>query len=67
MPEEFALAAEHGAAITQALTALGYRFVTLDLKGFRSGSLNEGLSDAQRAQADASGKIAAVQIYSGAR
>lgn len=67
LPEEFALAAEHGAAITQALTTLGYRFVTLDLKGFRSGSLNEGLSDAQRAQADASGKIAAVQIYSGAR
>jgi PP-loop superfamily ATP-utilizing enzyme len=34
---------EHRAAIEQGLTALGYRYVTLDLKGFRSGSLNEGL------------------------
>jgi uncharacterized protein len=31
------------AAITQALTALGFRFVALDLKGYRLGSLNEGI------------------------
>ena len=30
-------------AITQALTALGFRFVALDLKGYRLGSLNEGV------------------------
>jgi uncharacterized protein len=29
--------------IDAALRALGYRYVTLDLRGFRSGSLNEGL------------------------
>jgi len=31
--------------VVQALQALGYRFVTLDLEGFRSGSLNETLSE----------------------
>ena len=30
--------------IRSALQALGYRFVTLDLQGFRSGSLNEVLN-----------------------
>jgi uncharacterized protein len=30
-------------AITRALTALGFRFVSLDLKGYRLGSLNEGV------------------------
>jgi len=34
---------EHREAIERELTGLGYRFVTLDLKGFRSGSLNEGI------------------------
>ncbi|MCZ6471899.1 MAG: ATP-dependent sacrificial sulfur transferase LarE [SAR324 cluster bacterium] len=29
--------------IVRELEALGYRYVTVDLKGFRSGSLNEGL------------------------
>ncbi|MGH2755598.1 MAG: ATP-dependent sacrificial sulfur transferase LarE [Actinomycetota bacterium] len=29
--------------LTDGLKALGYRYVTLDLEGFRSGSLNEGL------------------------
>ena len=32
------------AAIDRALRALGFRYVTLDLKGYRLGSLNEGLS-----------------------
>jgi PP-loop superfamily ATP-utilizing enzyme len=31
-------------SIHERLTELGYRFVTLDLKGFRSGSLNPDLS-----------------------
>lgn len=29
--------------VVQGMKALGYRYVTLDLEGFRSGSLNEGL------------------------
>ncbi|MBX3011125.1 MAG: ATP-dependent sacrificial sulfur transferase LarE [Caldilineaceae bacterium] len=38
--EEFAKALEHHATIVHGLKAAGYRFVTLDLAGFRSGSLN---------------------------
>jgi len=43
--EEMARAIEPAtaAAITQALTAIGFRFVALDLKGYRLGSLNEGV------------------------
>ena len=33
-------------AVDRELRKLGFRFVTVDLKGFRSGSLNEGLSAA---------------------
>ncbi|MEM7221200.1 MAG: ATP-dependent sacrificial sulfur transferase LarE [Pseudomonadota bacterium] len=44
LPAEFALAFEHHDRINAELTALGYRFVSLDLKGFRSGSMNEGLA-----------------------
>lgn len=41
IPEEaFPLALEHHATITNGVKAAGYRFVTLDLGGFRSGSLN---------------------------
>lgn len=42
-PEDFPRVLEHREAIETGLTALGYRYVTLDLKGFRSGSLNEGI------------------------
>jgi len=31
------------ARVDSELKRLGFRFVTVDLKGFRSGSLNEGL------------------------
>jgi uncharacterized protein len=43
--EELARALEPGisSAIDSALRALGFRYVTLDLKGYRLGSLNEGL------------------------
>lgn len=34
---------EIGAAIVRELKAIGYRYVTLDLQGYRTGSLNEGL------------------------
>jgi uncharacterized protein len=36
--------AEHAATATERLKALGFLYVTLDLQGFRSGSMNEVLS-----------------------
>ena len=44
-PEELARAEapEIRAAILQRLVAVGYRYVTLDLRGYRMGSLNESL------------------------
>ena len=39
-PAEFAHALAHHTAIVSGVQAAGYRFVTLDLAGFRSGSLN---------------------------
>ena len=38
--EDFARALEHHQAIVEGIKRAGYRFVTLDLAGFRSGSLN---------------------------
>jgi len=38
-----ALDAEVGAAILRELKAIGYRYVAVDLQGYRTGSLNEGL------------------------
>jgi uncharacterized protein len=38
-----ALEPERSAAIVRAVKAAGYRFVTIDLQGYRLGSLNEGL------------------------
>ena len=38
-----ALEPEVGAAIIRELKAIGYRYVSLDLQGYRTGSLNEGL------------------------
>jgi uncharacterized protein len=35
---------EHSAIATERLKALGFQYVTLDLQGFRSGSMNEVLS-----------------------
>ena len=44
-PDEMARALDPrtGAAIVRELKALGYRYVTLDMQGYRTGSLNEGL------------------------
>ena len=39
--DQFALAMEHRGALTAKLKELGYKYVTLDLAGFRSGSMNE--------------------------
>ena len=38
-----ALEPETSAALVRELKAIGYRYVTLDLQGYRTGSLNEGL------------------------
>jgi len=37
------VASGHAGEVVKELKALGFRYVTLDLQGFRSGSLNEGL------------------------
>lgn len=38
-----ALEPEVGAAVVAGIKAVGYRYVSLDLQGYRTGSLNEGL------------------------
>jgi uncharacterized protein len=38
-----ALDPETAATIVRDLKAIGYKFVSLDLQGYRTGSLNEGL------------------------
>ncbi len=53
LPAEFELALRHAEHIQQSLSKLGYSYVALDLKGFRSGALNETLST----------RISAVEIY----
>jgi pyridinium-3,5-biscarboxylic acid mononucleotide sulfurtransferase len=45
-PADFARAVELAGAIDTALREAGYRFVALDLAGFRSGSLNGGIAAA---------------------
>lgn len=39
--DQFMLALEHRERITEKLKELGYKYVTLDLTGYRSGSMNE--------------------------
>lgn len=41
LPEEIERAAQEAEAIAEALMGLGYRYVSLDLRGFRSGAMNE--------------------------
>jgi pyridinium-3,5-biscarboxylic acid mononucleotide sulfurtransferase len=43
-PEDFPRIIEHHEEIVAGVRNAGYRFVTLDLRGYRSGSLNEDLS-----------------------
>lgn len=56
MPEQFEKALRHSELINQTLVGLGYSFVAMDLRGFRSGALNEDLQ-----------RISAVQIYDEAK
>lgn len=43
-PDDFAAIIEHRLEIEKRFKELGYSYVTLDLKGFRSGSLNEAIA-----------------------
>lgn len=51
-PTEFARILAQREEITRQFTALGYPYVTLDLRGFRSGSMNEVLPAVSSSQAD---------------
>ncbi len=42
--QDLALVVEHRERIVTRMKNLGYKYVTLDLAGFRSGSMNEGLA-----------------------
>jgi uncharacterized protein len=41
--DDFDTVMRHKEEIAEALTRLGFLYVTLDLKGYRTGSMNEGL------------------------
>jgi uncharacterized protein len=45
-PQDVALVVDRRDRIVTRFKNLGYKYVTLDLAGFRSGSMNEGLADA---------------------
>jgi len=50
-PDEFGKVLEHRLEIERKLNQLGYRYVSLDLRGFRSGSMNEAIAAATPTQA----------------
>jgi uncharacterized protein len=43
-PDQFPIVLEQRSEIVEAVRRAGYRYVTLDLEGFRSGSMNEVLN-----------------------
>jgi len=43
MPQDMMKAIEHQDSITSALRSYGFKYVTLDLQGYRTGSMNESL------------------------
>jgi uncharacterized protein len=43
-PEHLKTLVEHRERVVRRLNSLGYKYVTLDLAGFRSGSMNEGIN-----------------------
>ncbi|OGA76076.1 MAG: TIGR00268 family protein [Betaproteobacteria bacterium RIFCSPLOWO2_12_FULL_65_14] len=51
-PDEFALAIDRHSELVQAIKACGYAFVTLDLNGFRSGSLNHAVIGTRSGDSD---------------
>lgn len=50
-PEDAARLAALGSQVADHLRALGFAYVTMDLAGYRTGSMNEGLSAHERASA----------------
>lgn len=50
-PEEFSKILKHREQIQLKLTALGFNYVSIDLRGYRTGSMNEVLSDRELAKA----------------
>lgn len=50
-PEEFSEILKHREQIQLKLTALGFNYVSIDLRGYRTGSMNEVLSDSELAKA----------------
>ncbi|MGC9468807.1 MAG: ATP-dependent sacrificial sulfur transferase LarE [Anaerolineae bacterium] len=44
LPEDFDTILAHREAVVRALNELGFAYITLDLRGFRSGSMNEVIS-----------------------
>lgn len=55
-PADFSRVIELRDEVTRGLRAVGYSFVTLDLQGFRSGSLNEPLNDTVKQRPSRSGR-----------
>ncbi len=55
-PTDFSRVIELRNEVTRGLRAVGYSFVTLDLQGFRSGSLNEPLNDTVKQRPSRSGR-----------
>lgn len=43
-PDDFGAILEHRSRISQALGKIGYDYITLDITGFQSGSMNKGLN-----------------------
>ena len=51
LPKDFAAVLEHGDDLQKAFREVGFQYVTLDLQGYRTGSMNEVLSPEERAKA----------------
>jgi uncharacterized protein len=44
LPEDYSKILQNSSEITQTLEKIGYDYITLDIKGFQSGSMNKGLT-----------------------
>ena len=45
LPDDFGKILDNRSEITEALEKIGYDYITLDVQGFRSGSMNKGIND----------------------
>lgn len=55
-PADIPRLAATGAAIARRIKATGYRYVALDLEGYRTGSLNEGLDKSGKLRTETGGR-----------